>query len=310
MIPFWATVAGIVALMLEVTPYLSWRDVQGILASSAKQLDATDDSWTTNAVGVSHSNKYGFGIVDAGAAVTAARNWKLWGEEIAIEAESGPQNTLLPDNVLLTSAIGIADPRNLTIESVVVYLDISHQSIGDLKISLTTLGGNESVLTPGKRPLNQQLDGEQRWKFLTYAAWGERVSQNYTLTIADERPGTFNPGGTDLTSVENIFRSWSIIVYAHDVDEKVTIPPTPAPGSDNPGGSNSSVNSNATAAAPTLAPGALSQAIMATISPNISNAPFITWGDAGNTTSSCSACWASVTVAVVNVAVAVMLFWF
>ena len=54
-------VAGVTALMLEANPNLSWRDVQGVLASTATQIQATDPSWTTNSVGLHHSDIYGFG---------------------------------------------------------------------------------------------------------------------------------------------------------------------------------------------------------------------------------------------------------
>lgn len=49
------TVSGVVSLMLEATPSLGWRDVQGILASTAQMTDPENESWVTNAAGIPHS---------------------------------------------------------------------------------------------------------------------------------------------------------------------------------------------------------------------------------------------------------------
>ena len=50
-------VSGVVALMLEANRNLTWRDVQGVLATTAALTDATDPSWTLNAAGLHHSRK-------------------------------------------------------------------------------------------------------------------------------------------------------------------------------------------------------------------------------------------------------------
>ena len=79
-------VSGVVALMRQVNPSLSWRDVKLILANSARQNDLTDDGWMQGAVkyGLSsddadaqyHFNhKYGFGVVNAEKAVEMAEGW-------------------------------------------------------------------------------------------------------------------------------------------------------------------------------------------------------------------------------------------
>ena len=64
-------VSGVVALMLSINPNLTWRDVRLILAQTARRNDATDTEWVASAFGPAFSHKYGFGVVDANAAVTA-----------------------------------------------------------------------------------------------------------------------------------------------------------------------------------------------------------------------------------------------
>ena len=81
-------VSGVVALVLEANPNLTWRDVQGLLAATARTdfNDEDDDAgqWTTNQAGVKHSYKYGFGLIDALAAVMMAPTWVTLGSEITL----------------------------------------------------------------------------------------------------------------------------------------------------------------------------------------------------------------------------------
>lgn len=68
-------VTGVVALMLEAQPRLTWRDVQHILARTAEPLETWDTDWTARDDGFSHSHAYGFGRVHAKRAVTMAKLW-------------------------------------------------------------------------------------------------------------------------------------------------------------------------------------------------------------------------------------------
>jgi subtilisin family serine protease len=73
-------VSGVVALMLDANPNLGWRDVHAILAETARKNDPNDNGWFTNAAGYEFNHKYGFGVVDAGAAVSLAENWTRLGQ--------------------------------------------------------------------------------------------------------------------------------------------------------------------------------------------------------------------------------------
>jgi subtilisin family serine protease len=80
-------VTGVVALMLSVKPTLTWRDVRHLLVTTATQVDPThaastasisgtsyvvEDGWVTNGAGFKFNPLYGFGQVNAEAAVRAA----------------------------------------------------------------------------------------------------------------------------------------------------------------------------------------------------------------------------------------------
>ncbi|WP_134188229.1 S8 family serine peptidase [Methylosinus sp. sav-2] len=75
-------VSGVVALMLEANPNLGYRDVQDILAYSARKVNDPATSWQINRAtnwnggGLHYSRDYGFGEVDARAAVRLAETWQ------------------------------------------------------------------------------------------------------------------------------------------------------------------------------------------------------------------------------------------
>jgi subtilisin-like proprotein convertase family protein len=218
-------VSGVVALMLEANPELGWRDVQAILAATARKVDSNDESWTTNAAGVSHSYKYGFGLVDAYEAVQLSYTWQNWEVETQMMIDSDTLDLSIPDDsvgeamtsitvteVDLQDATGVS---NFTTESVVVYLDLFHQSRGDLSILLTSPSGTEcefssylcicfrticsfllisrmyllAILAPSKRPETQQLPSGQKWKLMTLRNWGESPVGDWNLTLLDEKEG-------------------------------------------------------------------------------------------------------------------------
>ena len=91
-------VSGVIALMLEANPKLAWRDVQAILVQTAEKNDPNDEAWQTNGAGLSINHKFGFGMVDAAAAVSAAKNWQALGEEVAIRSSTIAVNEQLPDD--------------------------------------------------------------------------------------------------------------------------------------------------------------------------------------------------------------------
>jgi subtilisin-like proprotein convertase family protein len=186
-------VSGIIALMLEVNPDLTWRDVQYILAETSQRVtDFEDNTNGENSVGLWHSNYYGFGIVDAAAAVGAASSWTLVGPELMVMAESEVLNLPIVDDesvVLSTSLALESAPDGFIMESVVVQLDVESFARGHLEIVLTSPQGTRSVLHPGDRPENTQRSAEDRWKLLTVRNWGESPEGEWTLEMVDTKEG-------------------------------------------------------------------------------------------------------------------------
>lgn len=69
--------AGVFALALQVRPELTWRDVQHIAINYADMMNPQDEDWDVTATGRNYSYKYGYGKLDAGRFVEAARTWPL-----------------------------------------------------------------------------------------------------------------------------------------------------------------------------------------------------------------------------------------
>lgn len=190
------TVSGVIALMLEARPDLTWRDVQGVIASSSAHPNGS--STTINGAGFKHSYKFGFGIVDAGAAVKLAETWKLYGKELSASKTS--TTPLEIPEFGDGEAVSIMEIKtddlpveSFVLEAVVVYLDLSHGSRGDLEIELVAPSGTSSILIPGLRPENSQLSEDERWKLMTVRNWGESAVGTWELKFQDEKLG-------DLTS--------------------------------------------------------------------------------------------------------------
>ena len=143
-------VAGVIALMYDANPDLGWRDVREILAASAMHVGSGYDaapntgqsekrSWTSNGAtdwnGGGHyfSEDYGFGLVDAHAAVRLAETWteqKTSANEQSRSASGG--SIAIPDNGAAGLVMQMA--AGVTVETVTVEINFQspHPRVSDL----------------------------------------------------------------------------------------------------------------------------------------------------------------------------------
>mmetsp|Transcript_31363 Transcript_31363/g.87974 ORF Transcript_31363/g.87974 Transcript_31363/m.87974 type:complete len:763 (+) Transcript_31363:261-2549(+) len=144
-------VSGVVALILEARPELSWRDVQGVLVHSSAMVDGGDPSWVRNGAGLPYSLKYGFGLVSAARAVRHAQQWKLLeprtyytSQKLHFDTETTSfvsQVTVTEEDCLGTD---VAIPR---LEHVQLILDIRHVNRNQLRVEVESPMGTVSVFT-------------------------------------------------------------------------------------------------------------------------------------------------------------------
>ena len=98
-------VAGVAALMRGANPDLTWRDLKLILAASARKNDAGNPGWADGAhkyrAGYEEryhfNHEYGFGVVDAGAAVDMAKEWTNAPPLQSSSVMSGTISRTIPD---------------------------------------------------------------------------------------------------------------------------------------------------------------------------------------------------------------------
>jgi len=178
-------VSGVVALLLEKRPDLGWRDVQQILALSATPVDFASGSWNRNGAGHWVSHEYGFGRVDAAAALSLAEGWPILGEMRKATASwsagfaPGP---LIPEGETLSRSISLGE--DLLIQHVQVSLSLSHSDWGDLRIELISPEGTRSTLSEPHANANSSGD-PGTWTYLSTHHLNERANGTWTLEISD-----------------------------------------------------------------------------------------------------------------------------
>jgi len=68
--------AGVMALVLEANPELTWRDVQHLVVYTSDFEPLADNiGWKKNSAGLMYNTRFGFGLLDASALVSNALNW-------------------------------------------------------------------------------------------------------------------------------------------------------------------------------------------------------------------------------------------
>ena len=63
-------VSGVLALVLEANPNLTYRDVTDILVRTGERIDVNNADWVQNGAGLWVNHEYGFGAIDAYGVVT------------------------------------------------------------------------------------------------------------------------------------------------------------------------------------------------------------------------------------------------
>ena len=222
-------VSGVVALIRQANSALTWRDVKLILAASARKNDPDNTGWvegafkygsTTDRYNFNH--EYGFGMVDAKAAVDLATTWTNVRDLREITSSSSVINLRIPDlpssdtPTTVTTSLTI-DPFVDFVEFVEVNARFNHSNFRDLTVDLVSPAGAVSTLSPST-PIVGALT--TKFRFGSARHLGEDAAGEWTLRIKDA-----------LRIDSGSLRSWGLTIYGHG-----SIPGAPDIDTVTPGG--------------------------------------------------------------------------
>ena len=213
-------VSGVAALIRDANDALTWRDIKLILAASARKVDANDDGWEEGALKYGSTSEhyffnyeYGFGLVDAQAAVDLAESWTNLPAFRTISVASGALNLFIPDDsggdysAVVTDSLTV-EPHVNFVEYVHVDIDIDHDAFRDLHIELTSPSGVVSVLSPS-------LEGFG-YAYALGRSWSGRFNFGSAKHLGENGAGVWTLRITDRISADTgTLKSWSITVYGH-----------------------------------------------------------------------------------------------
>ena len=197
--------SGVIALMMDANPNLAYRDIQHILVQTCRKNDAGDSSWSTNGAGHVISHKYGFGVVDASAAVNLALTWNNVDEEISYLSGNIDMNDLnIPDNSnAVTDAISVSE--SIKVEHVEVIVDISHNYRGDLEIILTSPQGTQNIMSEKHGDSGNNWNN---WMFTSVHNWDEDSTGTWTISVQDQGNGD-----------DGTFHDWELNIYGTELNQ-------------------------------------------------------------------------------------------
>ncbi len=206
-----AAVAGVAALVRKANAALTWRDVKLILAASARKNDPADLGWSTGAFKYGsaseryHFNRsYGFGVVDAKAAVDLAVGWSAPPALRTVEAASdGNLDLAIPRSATYAESGISVGPGVDFVEYVEVEAVIRHPAFREVDIELVSPSGAVSRLAEyGASAPALALRGGVRLG--TARHLGEDPSGTWTLRIRDGAAGN-----------DGVLLSWSLTIHGH-----------------------------------------------------------------------------------------------
>lgn len=181
-------VSSAIALMLEVNPDLGYRDIQSILAITARSSEADgaapNGALNFNGSGLVFDREMGFGRLDAEAAVKLAMTWT--GHATAANEEH------LSGAFVLPAEFGpISQSIDVTIDNpgsdgfstgfVELTLEISDGDLRNLAIELVSPNGTRALIAPNLFELNNQT--YLNFTFSSVVTWGEDPFGTWTVNL-------------------------------------------------------------------------------------------------------------------------------
>jgi Subtilase family/Proprotein convertase P-domain len=208
--------AGVIALILQDRPELTWRDVLHVIAKGATPVDldgwvTTGGEWHTNQRGYKHSQKYGFGNMVVPKLMQTSHGHKL---VPTMKTHVTPTRHFTPHIGALPNVAGMyldvlidvsASPVANFLEQVLVTIEAHHGRRGEVAVILISPHGDhaQSVLSTYHMDTHNEFP-TGGWTFSTLRHWGE-PSANGQWKVRVYDSATSNPYTGYLKSVKLTF---------------------------------------------------------------------------------------------------------
>ncbi|XP_022786312.1 proprotein convertase subtilisin/kexin type 6-like [Stylophora pistillata] len=205
-----AMATGLIALTLQANPKLTWRDVQHIIARSARAepggVKLKEGDWKQNKAGLFFSKYYGFGLMDAGEMVNLAKRWTKVPQHLKCEFGGSYKTEKIPSTVSLE----VKNCEIKFLEHVQIRVNLDFSRRGDLLLHLKSPSNTTCPLTRDRFVDNyQKFTNLTDWHITTLFHWGEKANGRWELKISDAH--TRNPSTGKL-------HRWSLILYGTSSD--------------------------------------------------------------------------------------------
>ena len=208
-------VSGVVALIRAANQELTWRDVKVILAESARKNDPDDPGWRTGAERYGSDGdyefnyQYGFGVVNAKAAVDLAKSWtnlppmrtRKAVSTDAAQSIPAASYSLVPGATIESTLI--MDDYVDFIEFVQINVDFKQTFFRNIDIELIAPSGESAMLSPAASiEFASAFDGN--FRFGSALHLGEDAAGVWKLRMTNR-----------LGQKAGTLRGWSVTVYGH-----------------------------------------------------------------------------------------------
>jgi proprotein convertase subtilisin/kexin type 2 len=185
--------AGVFALALDANRKLTWRDMQHLTVLTSKRNSLFDSKgrfhWTMNGVGLEFNHLFGFGVLDAGAMVALAKQWKTVPARYHCEAGATdgsirpiPEGKSLFLTIETTSCAGTDTEVNY-LEHVQAVITLNSTRRGDVELFLRSPMGTRSMILSSRPNDEDSHDGFTKWPFMTTHPWAEYPRGKWSLEV-------------------------------------------------------------------------------------------------------------------------------
>uniref|UniRef100_G1K8P0 Neuroendocrine convertase 2 n=1 Tax=Anolis carolinensis TaxID=28377 RepID=G1K8P0_ANOCA len=202
--------AGVFALALEANADLTWRDMQHltVLTSKRNQLHDEVHQWRRNGVGLEFNHLFGYGVLDAGAMVTMAKDWKTVPERFHCVGGSIQEAQKIPSTgklVLTLTTDACEGKENFVryLEHVQAVITVNSTRRGDLNINMTSPMGTKSILLSRRPRDDDSKVGFDKWPFMTTHSWGEDPRGTWVLEV----------GFVGILPQKGVLKEWTLMLH-------------------------------------------------------------------------------------------------